>query len=259
MPKVSVCVLTFANYPRLAREVLESIRAKFPRPEYELIVGANAVGDETAHYLEHLQNAGEIDHLVSSPTNLSKCPMMREMFRKVATEFIWWFDDDSYVVDDGAFERWMTAAAEAPASTVMWGQMAWCDRAAAFDPDLADAVGFVRSAPWYRGLPPPAWKPGGKGQFNFAGRGTGDGRWVFLLGGSWLIRTATIRALDWPDRRLLRNGDDVFLGEAIRQHGWTIADLDNNGVAINTEARRGVAAPKASACLDKMALAPPPL
>jgi GT2 family glycosyltransferase len=74
---------------------------------------------------------------------------------------------------------------------------------------------------------------------NFQGRGTGDGRWYFILGGSWLIRTSAVRAIDWPDPRLLRHGEDVFLGEAIRQHGWQIANIGTPGVAINTEERRG--------------------
>ena len=42
----------------------------------------------------------------------------------------------------------------------------------------------------------------------------------------------------WPDPRLLRSGDDVFLGEAIRQQGWEFCNLEE-GVAIDTEPRRG--------------------
>jgi GT2 family glycosyltransferase len=239
MAVVSICVLTYGDYPRLAKRVIESIRTKCPRSDYELIVGANAISSATADYLHQLESSGAIDHLVISPENLNKCPMMREMFRKVGTEFIWWFDDDSYLLDDGVFERWFGTARQSPENTVMWGQMAWCNYAAAFDPELTDAVGFVRSAPWYRGLPPPSWKPGGKGQFNFDGQGTGDGRWIFLVGGCWLLRTSVVRALDWPDTRLRLNGEDVFLGEAIRQQNWNIMNLHRPGVAINTESRRG--------------------
>ena len=45
--------------------------------------------------------------------------------------------------------------------------------------------------------------------------------------------------LDWPDRRLTRYGDDVFLGEAIRQQGWAMTNLGSPGIAMNTEPRRG--------------------
>jgi GT2 family glycosyltransferase len=204
-------------------------------------VGANAVGAKTAQYLRNLRANGEIDHLIHSRENLNKCPMMREMFRKVQSEFIWWFDDDSYIQEKEACERWLGAAEQALKSTVMWGQMAYCDSTMGFAPNLADVVAFVRSASWYRGLPPPSWKPGGKGHFDFEGNGLGDGRWIFILGGCWLIRTSTIRALDWPDQRLQKEGDDVFLGEAIRQNGWTCMNIGTEGVEIDSEPRRGCA------------------
>jgi hypothetical protein len=238
MPKVTICVLTYGDHLRLARRVVESIRLHCSRSEYRLVVGANAVGAGTLRYLQSLQSAGEIDRLITSPINQNKCPMMRRMFEDVATEFIWWFDDDSHILEKGALARWLLPAQTAPEAMVMWGELAYCEYTPAFT-DLEDVRGFVRSAAWYRGLPPPSRRPGGKGEFDFNHKGTGDGRWIFVVGGCWLIRTATIRALDWPDRRLIKLGDDVFLGEAIRQQGWCLVNLGTPGVAINTEARRG--------------------
>jgi hypothetical protein len=237
-PKVTVCVLTYGNHARLTFQVIESIRRHCPRHRYHLVVGANAVCEETRQYLTSLEITGMIDHLITSPVNLNKCPMMRRMFAALETEFIWWFDDDSYVLAPDAMERWLQVAEMAPESTVMWGESAFCDHQDAFT-DLEDARAFVRSAAWYRGLPPPSWQYGGKGEFNFQDKGTGDGRWIFTVGGCWLIRTATVRALDWPDPRLIKLGDDVFLGEAIRQNGWHAANIGMPGVAINTEPRRG--------------------
>jgi GT2 family glycosyltransferase len=238
MPPVTICALTYGDYPQLARRLLESIRRHCLRSEYHLIVGANAIGVDTLAYLQALQASGEIDQLILSPVNLNKCRMMRRMFDKVETEFIWWFDDDSYLVEPGALANWLEFAQAHPPSTVMWGQSACCDAPETFT-DLKDVLGFVRSAPWYGGLPPPSWRPGGGGEFNFENRGCGDGRWFFILGGCWLIRTRTVRALDWPDRRLIKLGDDVFLGEAIRQNGWHFANIGPLGVAMDTEPRRG--------------------
>jgi GT2 family glycosyltransferase len=121
----------------------------------------------------------------------------------------------------------------------MWGQLACCDTVETFAPDIEDAPAFIRAAEWYRGLPPPDWRPGGKGEFNFRGRGTGDGEWLFAVGGCWLVRHRAVRALNWPDRRLLKMGDDVFLGEAVRQHGWRIKNIGSPGVVINSSTRRG--------------------
>ena len=82
MPKVTICVLTYGDYPRLAQQVIESIRDHCPRSDYRLIVGANAIGQETMEYLESVRADGAIDHLILSQINLSKCPMMRQMFEQ---------------------------------------------------------------------------------------------------------------------------------------------------------------------------------
>ena len=225
--------------PAACAEGAESIRRWCPRSQYRLAVGANAIGPDTRAYLDTSQAQGATDCFVESRKNLNKCPMMRLLFEQVETEYIWWFDDDSYLVDSGAFRAWLDTAEQAPKQVVMWGKLAVCNHSSAFAPDREDALGFVRSAAWYRGLPPPSWRAGGKGEFNFGGHGLGDGRWFFILGGCWLIRTSAVRALDWPDRRLIKMGDDVFLGEAIRQHGWRIANMETTSVAINTARRRG--------------------
>ncbi|HEU0008837.1 MAG TPA: glycosyltransferase [Verrucomicrobiae bacterium] len=238
MSNVTICVLTYGDHPRLVARVLDSIRTHCPRSEFQLAVGANAVGEATRADLDARRRAGEIDRLIVSETNLNKCPMMRRIFQTVHTELIWWFDDDSYINEPGALSRWLKPALAAADSNVMWGQLCRCNTREEFT-DLEEPIGFVRSAPWYRGLPPPSWRPGGKGEFNFENRGCGDGRWDFIVGGCWLIRTSAVRALDWPDPRLIKLGDDVFLGEAIRQQGWELGNIGTPGVAVNTEPRRG--------------------
>ena len=253
MPQVTICVLTFGDHPWLARQVIESIRTHCARDDYQLVVGANAVGNETRDYLDARCAAGDVDRLFDSTVNLNKCPMMRRMFESVDTEFIWWFDDDSHITTPDAFAHWLKPATIAPASTVMWGQAACCSGLAAFT-DLADATHFVRQGSWYRGLPPPSWHLGGKGEFNFDNRGTGDGRWDFIVGGCWLVRASAIRDLDWPDQRLTKLGDDVFLGEAIRQQGWKIENIGSPGVAINTAPRRGQAGSNVTPRLSRSGL-----
>lgn len=238
-PQVTICVLTFGDFPRLARQALESISRYCPRNEYRLVVGANAVDPQTHAFLVACHESGMVDHLIVSPNNLGKSAMMRLMFDKVETEFIWWFDDDSFITQAGTFARWLEVARSSPASTVLWGRVAMCEHPFIFSdaPDAA-SVDFVRSASWYRGLPPPSWRPGGKGEFNLMGRGLGDGRWYFVSGGCFMIRTSAVRAMDWPDPRLFVVAEDIILGEAVRQQGWNFADV--LGVAINTEPSRGI-------------------
>jgi hypothetical protein len=235
---VTICVLLYGDYLALARRVVLSVIQNCPRQDYLLTVGANAVCSETLELLELQKDKGTIDRLVVSDSNLNKCPMMRLMFEGIESEFIWWFDDDSCVTESSALSRWLHRAQTSPASTVLWGQLAHCEHSEDFT-YLDDPVGFVREASWYAGLPPPSWRPGGGGEFNYENKGTGDGRWFFMTGGCWMIRSSAVRALDWPDRRLVKMGDDVFLGEAIRQQGWQLDNLGTLGVAISTERRRG--------------------
>src|SRR2546426_12293560 len=105
-PRVTICVLTYGDYPRLAKRVIESIRCHCPRSEYRLVVGANAIGDETLAYLEAVKKAADLDRLIISPVNLCKSPMMGRMFAGIQTEFIWWFDDDSYIQEPTALLKW---------------------------------------------------------------------------------------------------------------------------------------------------------
>jgi GT2 family glycosyltransferase len=236
---LTVCVLTYGNHFDLARRCIDSILANSDRSLYRLVVGANAVGRHTDHYLRTLKHCGAVYRVHRSGRNLNKNPMMRRMFTGLNTEYLCWFDDDSYVVETGALKRLLERARQSPRSTVMWGNQAVCNHPRAFI-DIDDVQRFVRSASWYRGLTPPGWAPGGKGEFNFEGRGIGNPRWEFITGGFWLMRTSTIRALDWPDRRLVKLGDDVLLGEAIRQHGWSIENAQDLGIAISQAPRRGL-------------------
>lgn len=237
-PPVTIGVLTYGDYPDLARRTIESIRFHCARSAYRLVVGANAVGRRTREYLRGLEAEGAIDRLIVSPKNLNKCPMMRRMFEDVPSEFVWWFDDDSYVTSPDALPERLRLAREAPSTRVMWGHVFFFGSEADFSYGT-DVVGFVKRAPWYRGKEPPSWAPGGRGVVDFEGRGTGDGRWFFATGGCWFLRTRALRELDWPDPSLVKRNDDVFLGEAIRQQGWEVQDIGECGVRINTEERRG--------------------
>jgi GT2 family glycosyltransferase len=237
-PAISVCVLTYGDHLDLVSRCLESVVAAGKRDDYCLIVGANAVSTASKRYLRNLRAKGVIDRLHLSTRNINKCPMMRRMFEKVRTEFICWLDDDSYFTEAGALDFYLEKARTSPDATAIWGRVAVCNFPHDFI-DVPDVVTWVRAASWYRQLTPPSWDPGGKGEFDYDECGTGDGRWIFVVGGFWFVRTRAIRALDWPDRRLIKLGDDVLLGEALRQHGWDYAHTDARGVAVNTAPRRG--------------------
>ncbi len=237
-PRVTLFVLTYGNFPELAKQTIGSILRFCNRQHYLLVVGANAVGEQTRGYLQSLYQQGDIDRLYLSTDNLNKCPMMRQMFADLSTEYAWWFDDDSYILEESALEYRLAIADAAPPEEVLWGHQFFFGNENDFSYGT-DVGSFVRSAAWYRGLEPPSWNPGGKGETDFEGRGCGDGRWFFITGGNWWMRSESIRNLDWPDPHLVKRNDDVFLCEAIRQQGWSFRDIGPAGVAINTAPRRG--------------------
>lgn len=245
-PVVTIGVLTYGDFPQLARRTIESIRQHCERSAYRLVVGANAVSDATRAYLEGLAADGAIDRLIVSPENLNKCPMMRRMLEGVETEFFWWFDDDSYVISPEALPNRLRTARSSPPGDVMWGHMFYFGHENDFSHGT-DVGGWVKRATWYRGLEPPSWNPGGKGETDFQGNGTGDGRWFFITGGCWFIRSHVLRDLGWPDPSLVkRNPDDVLFCEAIRQQGWEFRDIGPCGTEINQEPRRGESEDKAT-------------
>ncbi len=235
---VTICVLTYGAYPDLARRCIDSIIQHCDRKQYRLVVGANAVSQDTRDYLDGLKKKKAIDRIYYSAKNINKCPMMRRMFKAIKTEYIWWFDDDSYIQEATALPHRLDTAKAAPASDVLWGHVYFFGNENDFNHGT-DVVGFVKSASWYKGLEPPSWDAGGKGEHNFEGRGCGDGRWFFVTGGNWWARTSALKTLDWPDPNLIKRNDDVFLCEAIRQQAWRFLDIGEAGVAINQAPRRG--------------------
>ena len=219
-PPVTICVCTYGDHLAFVKRCLESIRPRCARNSYRLAVGGNEVSPAVREYLRRLRGEGAIDRLHLSPVNLNKSPMMRRLFADVRTEFVWWFDDDVEVVDPGALEVRLFLAREASRRTVLWGDLYTCDLDRWQD-DGIDVRAWIRGAAWYRGRP------------------IGARRWSFPTGANWFVRTAALRAMDWPDPRLVLTAEDVLLGEAIRQQGWSMVDVGRLGIRVWPEASRG--------------------
>ena len=188
---VTVAVLTYGDYPQLAERCLRSIVTTLGET-CPLRVGCNAVSSRTAAVVAKIAGHASIWR---EDANIFKYPLMRKMFYDVplATEWVMWFDDDS----------WLSATANAAGP--------WIDRlaAAAADADLlgspyvmpwrGNQQAWVRSQPWYGGDAP---RPRGA---------------TFMTGGWWCIRTDVLRKYDYPWPSLQHNGGDMMLGELCRQ------------------------------------------
>ena len=221
-PRMTICVLAYGDYYHFVRRCLLSVLCRLPRAQYRLVVGANAVCEPTRIFLEALREQGAIDHLVLSEKNLEKCPMMRQLFGHVQTEYVWWLDDDCQIMNGAALSARLSAADHASCRTAIWGEMTFFAGAERFGYGT-NIARYIRETPWFKQVPPPQ----------------GD-KWFFITGACFFVRTSVLQALDWPDRSLLRPADDVFLAEAIRQQGWRLQNIGTASVSVNRGPRRNV-------------------
>ena len=216
---VTVCVLAYGDHAPLLARCLESLRA-LPDSLYDLDIWMNAPGRETFGLVDHFPV--EVRRLRIARENVGKCAAMRGLFTGVESEFVWWFDDDVYLLQESAraaLPRRLTLARCASPDVVAWGHV-WTADARTWSYGLP-VPEFCESADWYRGLPlPRRW-------------------WPFLAGYNWFARMDALRRMDWPDRRLDCAADDVFLGEAIRQDGSRFADVGSLDIGGSGTPRRG--------------------
>ena len=221
----TIATVTFGDYAATIERCLASIRQHCPRGRYRIVVGANGVSDRSRGFLLDARRQGAIDRLHDSPLNLGKAQLMRRMLADIDTPYIWWLDDDAQVREPLALERRLEFADAAPPDVVIWGER-WFHRNTDGWGMAPDMYAFIRAASWYRGRPLPG-EPGGPAV------------WEFITGGCWLARMSALRAIDWPDPRIvqLHTGDDVLMGTAILQQGWQQVDIGALGVSPGHEPR----------------------
>ena len=162
---------------------------------------------------EASKSRGDLHYLFSSE-NLFKYPMMRRLlydFEPIATPFLLWFDDDSYIKDTNLVS-WLGEVETAMADADMIGSLYKTKEGY-----RGGQVDWIRSRPWYNGVPVK----------------TGD-RHDFATGGWWCLRTEVLYKYNWPDLDIRHRGGDVMLGELCRQQGLRLKRF-KDGVAINAD------------------------
>jgi hypothetical protein len=220
--RLTVCALTYGNHPGLVSRFLTRLYALTDSAVFDLRLGLNAPCEESLAIAEgHARSHCRV-MLFHSEINLFKNPMMRRMFYDPPIESEWtiWFDDDSYVTRADWLKR-LALKVERDPEVDQWGV-----EYGIFPND--EALRFAKSSPSYRGLP---WLT------RRNDKGVESPYCVFATGGFWVAKTRVLRALDWPDPRLVLAGEDFLLGEALRQNGYRIG-LFNRCVAVNAADRR---------------------
>ena len=230
-PPVTLCVVCYGSHAGLARRFLESLYACTDPSLFSLRAGLNEVEPETRRLFErYASRHGNVD-VVIEPRNVFKNPMMRRLFheRPLTSRWTLWCDDDTHFTQTDWLPQLARQIDQHP-GVAMWGSIHYilCQHPSVLD--------WIRRATWYRSLPFPE---------ESMPDGTRTPRFEFATGGFWALRTEVLHALNWPDPRLIHAGEDVLLGEALRQNGHLIGDF-TSGVCINDAPRRNADAREVS-------------
>lgn len=229
MKPITICVCLYGNYPELARRCLGSIINNCDKKLYELRVGLNECCDETIKYVLQL----DIDKIYMSKTNLYKCAMMRLMMKDINTEWMWWFDDDSHIIEPRAIEdRLKLINSRKNDKTILFGHVFYFSHDYEFGG--AELIHWMKKQKWYNGKRLPCGVT--KYDPNYK-----ENKWFFPTGGNWLIQSKWMIENDWPPP--MEFADDVVMAEVIRQTGYEFEDCGSCGVKINDHPRRGVRHP----------------
>ncbi len=209
----SVCVLVYGDYPYLAERCLRSIRVSSGQDYVsDIRIGLHNISMATRSVVERavvaIRDTWPCGVITYEPLgNTYKYPTLRRMVHDAenpVSEYVMWFDDDSYISMPDFWPRLI----EALADHAMLGQEWWLS-------PQGRQWQWICTQPWYRGLPSPR-------QFRFC-----QGAW-------WVIKSSVLRALNWPIPELKHCGGDSLLGEALRQNHYAVMYYDY-GVRINAD------------------------
>ena len=134
-----------------------------------------------------------------------------------------WFDDDSYVTEDGWLPELEQAIAKFP-DVAQFGRLADV-------PWMQPAVGWVENASWS--------KPEVQHERVLVPDGSHRIVCPYIVGGFYALRRDAIEKCQIPDPRLFHNGGDWTTGLALNHQGFKIRH-HTYGVAINQSERRGI-------------------
>ena len=223
---VTIYCLLYGDFHDLHKRLLSSLLKRVPRDVADVRIWCNTVCPATLNWLA--QHAPDDWDWIRCGTNVPKYKVMRKLFHERAvpkTPWILWLDDDTHIVADTWWEETVAHIEAKQAENICYVGQPW------YVHYLDGQEEFIKAAKWYKGVPlelhftrnPQVRKPG-------IGFATGSYVW---------LRTDVMQQLDWPDPRLVHNGGDTLLGEAIRQQGLPRHSF-HFGVKVNDGRRRGL-------------------
>lgn len=221
--KFTVFVLCYGDHEELARRCVDSILHTVPIDRLDLRVVCNAVSPGTLRYLED-QPLGQ---LYVYPENRYKYPAMRDVFRDarapITTNYLVWFDDDSYVADSKWLEKLGQAIIDNHGQGCRFYGWKHFHDLRLYLRGGHEPRQWFWNAPWCKSRNLRV-----RNQQRYAPNGTCID---FVVGSFWALHTPVVTAADVPDERLVHNGGDICIGEQVRQAGFKICNF-NQGKKI---------------------------
>lgn len=211
--KTTILCLLYGDYPYLARRCLTPL-GELHNKGYEVRIGCNEVSPETTSIVETLFPKSDRLTVLTCTPQVYKYPMMDLLLKvkPITTEYVMWFDDDSYILDKDRL-LWMQ---EAEARMQFTG---------------ADVMGAVYFLPVLPGQSD--WRRLQCGWYTDK-KIPGRARTMFPTGGWWVIKSSVLEKYEWPHPMLKHNGGDVLLGELIDHQKLKLINY-RKGVAINAD------------------------
>lgn len=223
----TIYALLYGNYHDLHKQLLYTLLPDVPKNEARVVLWCNTVCAQTKEMIRKFVQKGAPLHYFFSDENVPKYEVMRRLFRKKhppTTPWIVWFDDDSYIEKRNWWQKTREFVEAKKDENICYVGQRW------FVHHLLGQAEFIKAAEWYKGLP--------FEQHPTRRRGVTKPGIAFATGAYVWLRTDVMKQLQWPDDRLVHNGGDTLLGEAIRQQGLPFHNY-SYGVAINKAKRRG--------------------
>jgi hypothetical protein len=225
----TIYVLCYGDHLDLHQRVMESLKKYAPLDEVKVVVWGNELSERCQQYLQAVVKTFPEHWYRAYEGNMPKYQVMHHLWHenpdtKPTTPWILWLDDDTYITAADWWEKTIGHIRLKYNENICYVGDHW------YVHHLPGQEQFIKGAAWYKEQP---WEmlPTRSRRVKKPGVTFATGSYVWL-------RTDVMRQLAWPDKRLIHNGGDTLLAEAIRQQGLPSHKF-KYGVAVNKAKRRG--------------------
>lgn len=216
MINFEVLICCYGDYYSISQRCIDSILKYKTLDNLKIHIGLSECADKTKNYFRNLLDHQHIDTLIESNININKDPMMRLLLDLVNTDYMVWFDDDSYVNSYG------------------WDQKLQQQ----IEHTKVDVLGFPHvvgyNDTYKKFLYSRQW-------WNNKIRADSSNTCHFPVGGLWAARCEYLRKYNYPDRNMIKKHGDMLVGDLLFQTDGTFATLYgwNDTFMVNKAERRG--------------------